>query len=324
MANHHYVPRFYLRHFACDSGESRVFSMNQNNEIHENKISKICAKENYNTPQQEQEQSDLETKHSKILQDYIDTPNPETFNQSRDFVESVSFMMGNNIYIREGIAETFREMLLKTQGSGFDRDIPDISINIGYRGQLKSSIAFADCVFEEFQSWKFVYFKIDTSDRVFITSDNPVSMFNTDNAFSPWEMRIQLKDVHISYGNESIPTSDGRMSKEFKLNFTFDSVSFGQDVVMIFPVNPGVYLIAFSDSRTHARYMEEPRDNCRLVCFLNLITLGQCNKAVYSHRKLRLEETNKNRHSFLDYCVRSRLTPSFWVGIRADGVLIGR
>ena len=324
MANHHYVPRFYLRHFACDSGESRVFSMNQNNEIHENKISKICAKENYNTPQQEQAQSALETKHSKILQDFIDTPNPETFNQSHDFVESVSFMMGNNIYIREIIAKLLREILLRTQGSGFDGDISGISIDIGYRGQLESSIGFADCVFEEFQSWKFVRLKVDGNDKVFITSDNPVSMFNTQNAFDPWETSIRLKDVHINFGDESIPTSDGGVSSKCNINFTYDSVSFGQDVVMIFPVNPGVYLIAFSDSSTHARYIEEPKNNIRLACFLNLITLSQCNKAVYSHRKLRLEETNKNRHSFLDYCVRSRLTPSFWVGIRADGVLIGR
>ena len=283
----------------------------------------MCEK-NYNTPQQEQQQSGLEGKHSKILQDFINTSNPETFNQSRDFVESVSFMMGNNIYMREMIAKSLREILLKTQGPGFDGDISDISIDIGYRGQLKSSIGFADCVFEEFQSWKFVRLKIDTSDKVFITSDDPVSMFNTENAFSPWEMSIQLKDVQISYGNESIPTSDGRMRKEFKLDFTFDSVSFGQDVVVIFPVNPGMYLIAFSDSRTHARYIEEPKDNVRLAGFLNLITFSQCNKAVYSHWKLRLEETNKNMHSFQDYCVRSRLTPSFWNGIRADGVLSGR
>ena len=324
MAKHHYVPRFYLRHFACDSGETRVFSMNQNNAIHKNKISDICAKGNYNTPQQEEEQSQLENSHSKILQDFIDTPNPETFNQSRDFVESVSFMMGNNIYMRERIAESLREIVLRTQGSGFDGDISGISVDIGYRGQLRSSIAFADCVFEEFQSWKFVRLKMDTSDKVFITSDNPVSMFNTESVFSPWETSIQLKDVRISYGNKGIPTSDGGVSVEFNLNFTFDSVSFGQDVVMIFPVNPGVYLIAFSDSRTHARYIEEPKNNNRLVGFLNLITLSQCNKAVYSHAKLRLQETNKNMNSFRDYCVRNDIAPSFWVGICADGGLSGR
>ncbi len=315
MANHHYVPRFYLRHFASDSGKTRVFSMNRENQIHKNKISKICAKENYNTPQQEREQSGLENKHSKILQDFIDTRNPETFNQSRDFVESVSFMMCNNIYMRERIAKSLREILLRTQGSGFDGDISDISIDIGYRGQLESSIGFADCVFEEFQSWKFVRLKIDSSDKVFITSDNPVSIFNTENAVAPWETSIQLKNVQISYSG-SRPTSDGGGSAKLNVNFTFHSVSFGQDVVMIFPVNPGVYLIAFSDSRTHARYMEEPKNNNRLVGFLNLITFSQCNKAVYSDSKLRLEETNKNMCSFRDYCVSNGIAPSFYVGIK--------
>ena len=162
---HHYVPRFYLRHFASDSDESELFSMSKDHTIHDkpSKISNICAKKNYNTPEQEREQSNLENRHSQILREFVNAPNPETFNQSRDFVESVSFLMGNNIYIREAITAALSEVLVERLAPEF---IGDISIDIGYRGWLGLSMAFADCVFEEFQSWKFVRDKIDTDDKV--------------------------------------------------------------------------------------------------------------------------------------------------------------
>lgn len=154
----HYVPRYYLKHFAIDSDESHVFTMGKDFTVHDkpSPISKICAKKNYNTPDQETEQSQLEAKHAEILREFIETPSPDNYYRSPEFVESVSFLMGNNIYIREAIANALRKIVLNTQGPGFDGDIPDIAVNLGYRGQLDSSIAFANCVFEEFQSWKFV------------------------------------------------------------------------------------------------------------------------------------------------------------------------
>ena len=311
----HYVPRFYLRPFASDSDESQVFSMSKDHTIHDktSPISKICAKKNYNTPEQEREQDNLEKKHSKILRGFVNTPNSETFYGSREFVESVSFLMGNNIYIRDSFTKTLRATLEKELGPELSADI---SINIGYRGQLKSSIAFADCVFEEFQSWQFVRHKIDTNDKIFITSDNPVNIFNSKNVFTTYETIIQLKNVNINFGNESRHVSENRTSRDVEINFTLDSVSFGQDVVMIFPVTPSVCLLAFSDSQTHARHMEMTKNNFRFVGFTNITTLSQCNKVAYSHAKLRLEETKKNIRSFLDYFVRHRINPSFESCIR--------
>ena len=189
----HYVPRYYLRHFAIDSDESQVFSMSKDFTVHDelSKISKICAKKNYNTPQQEQEQSTLENRHSKILREFVKSPNPATYNRSPEFIESVSFLMGNNIYIRESITKTLNQMLEEELGSEFDGDI---SFNMGYRGQLKSSIAFADCVFEEFKNWQFVRHGPTNGEKAYITSDNPVSIFNPENVFAPWQTVIKLKE----------------------------------------------------------------------------------------------------------------------------------
>ena len=289
----HYVPRYYLRHFACDSDKSQVFSMSKNHTIHDkpSPISNICAKKNYNTPEQEREQDNLEKKHSKILRDFVNTPNPETFYGSREFVESVAFLMGNNIYIRDAITKILQAILENELGPELSTDI---SINIGYKGQLKSSIDFADCVFEEFQSWQFVRKKINGDDKAFITSDNPVNIFNSNHVFTTYETIIQLKNVNINFGDAEI-------------NYTLDSVSFGQDVIMFFPVTPNVCLLGFSDSRAHARYMDMPKNNLRFACFINLITLFYCNKAVYSHAKLRLKETKKNIRSSLDSFGRHRI-----------------
>ena len=314
----HYVPRYYLRHFAIDSNESHVHSMSKDFTIHDelSKISKICAKKNYNTPQQEREQSNLENRHSEILKEFVKSPNPEAYNRSPEFVASVSFLMGNNIYIRESIAKTLSQMLEQELGSEFDGDISDISFNIGYRRQLESSIAFADCVFEEFQSWQFVRHGPTNGEKVYITSDNPVSVFNPEIVFDPWQTIIQLKDLNINFNNESRPASDGRRSRGMRLNFTFESVAFGRDVVMLFPITPSVCLLGFSNKTRHLRFMNRTqRDNNDILAFMNLITFSQCNKVVYSHSKELLEGTKIDMPKFLQHCEHHGYVPSFDAGI---------
>ena len=318
MAKHHYVPRYYLKPFAANPDESKVFSMSGDFTIHDekSKISDICAKRNYNTPQQEQKQSRLEQKHAAILNKFIQSPNPETFYGSREFVESVSFLMGNNIYIRDAITKILRESLENELESRFDGDISDLSIGIGYRGQLKTSIAFADCVFEEFQSWQFVRHGPTNGEKVYITSDNPVSIFNPENVFGTWQTIVQLKDMNINFDNESQPVSDGRRSRGMKINFTFESVAFGHDVVMLFPITPSVCLLGFSNKTRHLKFMNRtPRDNNDILAFMNLITFSQCNKAVYSHSKELLGGVKINMPKFLQHCQHHGYAPSFDAGI---------
>lgn len=314
----HYVPRYYLEHFAIDSDESQVFSMGKDFTIHDmpSPISNICAKKNYNTTEQETEQSQLERKHSEILREFVDTPSPDTYYRSPEFVESVSFLMGNNIRIRETFVNALRQMLLKSIESGFDGDISDIGIDLGYRGQLKSSQAFADCVFEEFQSWKFVRHGPTNGEKVYITSDNPVSIFNPESVFGTWETHIKLKDLKIRFDNESHPVSDGRMSKEVNFHFTFESVSFGQDVVMLFPITPSVCLLGFSDSTRHLKFINRAQSyNNDILAFMNLLTFSQCSKVVYSHCKRILESTKVDMPKFLKYCEDHGYPPSFNAGI---------
>ena len=198
----HYVSRFYIKNFACDSDESQVFSMSKDYTIHDkpSPISNICSKKNYNTQEQEQEQGRLEGKYAKILREFVQTPNRETFYRTRDFVEFVSFMWGNNISVRKSIAKVFSEVSLRELrqmlGGG------DVSGHVEYRKQLESSIAFANCIFEELLNWKFVRLNKRGDHKVFITSDNPVSIFKP-NVLSPVEIHVDFENVRIKLDDEA-------------------------------------------------------------------------------------------------------------------------
>ena len=155
MANHHYVSKLYYKNFAFNEAQSLIYLMNKEGYIssRHKSIRKISIEENYNTPDQEKEQSQLETIYREILRKFIKTPAPGNANLSRDFVEFVSFLMGNNPYIRKKLDEGLSDMELQI------KDAPSnhyISMNRGHKGRLDWSLAFADAVFEEFEVPPFI------------------------------------------------------------------------------------------------------------------------------------------------------------------------
>ena len=103
---HHYVPRFYLKNFAFNEEETLVYSMSRDYTIHDkpSKISKICAKKNYNTPEQERAQSSLESEYAEKLRNLIQAAQGKyNFSIVDEFIKFVSFMLGNNIFVRENL-----------------------------------------------------------------------------------------------------------------------------------------------------------------------------------------------------------------------------
>lgn len=275
-------------------------------------IRKISIEENYNTPDQEKEQSQLEIIYREILRKFIETSAPGNSNLSRDFVEFVSFLMGNNPYIRKKLDEGLNDMELQI------KDAPSnhyISMNRGHKGRLDWSLAFADAVFEEFLSWNFVRHETNGY-KVFITSDDPVSIINPENVTIPAVANVRWREPRVANFGEDIPISDGWRSREMQVKMILESVSFGRDVVMLFPVNPSICLLGFSNSTRHLRFMNRtPRDNNDILAFMNLITFSQCNKAVYSHSKELLGGTKTNMPKFLKHCQRHGYVPSFDAGI---------
>ena len=315
MARHHYVSKFYYKSFAFNPERSLVYAMNNEGSIinRPRPIRRISFEQDYNTEEQEQEQNQLETIYAEILREFIETPNPGNSILSRNFVNFVSFLMGNNIYIREKLDEGFSGMEFQIAGAPGDHNI---STHRGPEGRFDWSEAFADAVYQELCGWQFV--RRETNGyKVFITSDDPVSILNPEDIRIPAMASITWKDpIVTNIGNEETPISDGRVSREMQLKMTLESVSFPEDVVMIFPVTPSICLLGFSNNTRHLRFMNRtPPDNNDALAFMNLITFSQCNKAVYSHSKERLEETKINMPRFLNHCQHHGYAPSFDAGI---------
>lgn len=315
MPNHHYVSKLYYKNFAFNPERSLVYAMNSEGNIinRPRSIRKISFEEDYNTEEQEQEQSRLEIKYREILREFIETPNPGNSALSRDFVNFVSFLMGNNIYIRERLDEGFSEMEFQIADAPGDHNI---STHRGHRGRFDWSKAFAKAVYKEFRSWQFV--RRETNGyQVFITSDDPVSILNPENVQIPVTANLIWRNLGIvNIGDEITQISDDRMSREIQLGMTLERVFFGQDVVMVFPVTPSLCLIGFSDSDRHARFLEIPHRNNNFIGFINLITFGHCNEKVFSHSKELLSGTNNDKPRFFDYCKANNLIPTFEVGVR--------
>ena len=315
MANHHYVSQFYYRNFASNPERSLVHAMdNEGNIINRPRsIRKISFEEDYNTEEQEQEQSRLETIYAETLREFIETPNPGNSDLSRDFVNFVSFLMSNNIYIREKLDEGFSEMEFQIVGAPGDHNI---STHTGYKGRFDWSEAFAEAVYEEFYNWQFV--RRETNGyEVFITSDDPVSILNPEDVRIPITANITWRDPRIAnISDERTQISDDQISREVQLKMTLERISFGQDVVVVFPVTPSLCLIGFSDSDRHAKFLAIPHRNDNHIGFMNLITFAHCNERVYSHRQELLQQTYDNKQRFLSYCATNNLNPSLEVGVR--------
>ena len=309
----HYVSRFYFKPFACDSDKSLVFSMSRDYTIHDkpSQISNICSKKNYNTPEQERTQSSLESEYAEILRNLIATvQGKNNFYIVDEFIQFVSFMLGNNIFARENLIPSVYT-INKVVQNGVEVD-SKTEKDSGYRRKFGSSITFSSCFYREFQNWmwEFVRLDIGTGEKGFITSDNPVSIFNPENVFTPLDVKLKYDESKTQVAGSN--TSNGRI--DIIVTVPLENISFRQDVVMVFPVTPKLCLIGFSCTERHNEFKEQSKN--MFIEFINLMTLHQCNKAVYSHSKELLRNVKASIPSFVNYCASNNFVPSFDIGIR--------
>ena len=310
---HHYVPRFYLKNFAFNENkpknEPQVFSMTKKGMIPDkpNAVSDICQKENYNTLEQESKQTQLENFHSIILEDFISDLNSGNFKLSRHLLEFISFMMGNNILIRGKIMKELNKRLkVRIESNTYNRTVP---IDTGYRGKFDLSIVFAEKVYKELESWRFDPIGVADGIKFFITSDNPVSLFNPENVAIPPGIGVQF-----TVDEEKVPVAVDGMPDKMQFPITLNSVSLEADVVMFFPITPSYCILGFSDVERYDSYrsfMEGPDRNNNHLPILNILTYAMCNKAVYAHSFDLLRKVDADKHIFQDFCNSNGLIPSF-------------
>ena len=313
MAKHHYVSKFYYKNFVYSAENPFVYTMNKEGKISNRRrsASQIGYEPDYNTPEQEQEQSRLETKYSEVLREFIKNPDPGNSELFLDLVDFISFLMGNNVDTRKKLDEGFGNMEFEIKDAPGDHSI---SAHRGYKGKYDWSEVFADAVFEEFRSWIIYPCEVnckETDDKFLITSDNPVSIFDPKDITVPVPINTTWINPRITgFGDESVPTSDGRLSRDVQLRMPLKSVSFGMDVVMVFPVTPSLCIVGFSDSVRGAKFIENPKRGLDAVSFMNVITFCHCNREVYAHVDGFLSKTKNDTDNFLEFCKRKGLTPS--------------
>lgn len=310
---HHYVSKFYLENFAFNRDNQdeakEVFAMNKKGIIHKpNKVTKICRMNNYNTLHQEEEQSQREQRYSESLRKFVEIVESSSteFYRDSELLEFISFMLGNNIFVRETLIDLFK---IKIVQNGVDLDnqvVRDKSI----KGKYDWSDTFSKCFLEELQSMKFVAIKNELGKKGFITSDKPVSIFYPEDVFGQIDVKLKCDDSKATAS--ILNTSDDRIDIDIILPLI--DVSFGSDIVLGFPVLPEIGLIGFSDNRRYNYFIEN--EATKSIEFLNIMTYNQANKTVYSHSKELLKETSLNMSSYRDYCDKNNITPSFEVGIR--------
>lgn len=313
--NHHYVSQFYFRRFACNNQKTLVKAMTKKGKIIDkpNVISDISSEQNYNSPLQEEEQSRLEGEYAAILKEFLDTPNPENSQLAADVIEFVCFMLANNIDTRKRISDKLGELELQIKNLPTEHKV---TIDTGHKARFDLSMAFADAVFQEIRNWAFTRCQTNGY-KVFITSDNPVSIFNSENILMPMQANISWINPRIAdIADKSIPISDKEIRKEMKVSVTIDNASIGEDATMVFPIAPNFCLMGFSDTEMHRKYIERPKkSNNNVISFINLITLGCSNKVVYSHSKEMLKIVRNDLPSFMAYCRTYRRNPSFDIAL---------
>ena len=108
MAKHHYVSRFYYKNFVYSTEDPLVYTMNKEGKIggRRKSVSQIGYKADYNTCEQEKEQSRLETIYADVLRDFIENPDPRNSNLSRAMLDFVSFL-SNNVDTREKLGSVY-------------------------------------------------------------------------------------------------------------------------------------------------------------------------------------------------------------------------
>lgn len=295
MAKHHYVPRFYYKNFVYSVEEPFVYAMNKEGEISNRRrsVSQIGYEADYNTPEQETEQGRFETAFAPILKRMIETSNPVNIDLYLTFLKFVGFMLGNNIKKRKNMAESISSFELQIEGLDSKHKI---LIDKDHRGRFDLSLAVANAFYQEFSNWNFTRRGIGNEQKVFITSDDPVSIFNPENLLSSTYLEHEWKEAKIESFGDAVITSEGERGIKAEASFTLERVSVEKDIMMIFPITPSSCLIGFSDNDRYAKFAENTmrRDNISndlINDLINTITFCYSNEAAYSSSKERLKET---------------------------------
>lgn len=207
--------------------------------------------------------------------------------------------------------ELDKRLKVRIESSNINRTVP---IDKGYRGKFDLSIVFAERVYKKLENWRFEPIVVAGGSKFFITSDNPISIFNPE-ILNPANVAIPPKiGVTFLYDDERVPIPVDGLQGKLQFPITLENVSFGEDVVIFFPLTPIHCILGFSDRERHDSYrsfMKSPGGDGRHLPILNILTYATCNKAVYSHSCDLLKRVDAEKHIFQNYYNSNEFIPSF-------------
>jgi hypothetical protein len=216
MARQHYVPQFYLKNFSISNREDFIYAYKRNKEIFDTKIKNIAVtKDIYTYKHEKIGKSDviekifaeMEYKTSTIIKKLIETNNPKlTEDEKTDMAFFISRLYLSNLSTETKIKnfiieanELLMDRIVKNRRL-FKKYLKKLGIKMKWRNNTNEYKKIAlEKISEEFSKKEYFFLTIlecipklvpiiinknwyileSSSPRIFVTSDNPVSLFRT-------------------------------------------------------------------------------------------------------------------------------------------------
>lgn len=188
----HYIPAFYLRMFSMNpkdrQSRQKVFCLNKRKEISKEKIDEICTFDGYNTEEQEEALSKLESKMATALRNIVYSDGIEDSNPLDILLvkQLTALLITNTLQFRTNFSEAEMILVSKILGDEYSKYVQHAN---PISGRLNIMAKCTEKVYEELIHYSEARLYFD--EEVFITSDSPV-MFDTPD----FQYIIDFQDIH--------------------------------------------------------------------------------------------------------------------------------
>ena len=209
--NHHYIPQFYLRMFSCNPKASKskqeIFYLSPGKDIDKAPIKNVCTYPEFNTEEQENTLSAIESELALSLRDLVES---QTFTDDNRYMmkKLTSLLIAGSLRFRSVYSQM--EDKLTQLGDDFEKYF---RLEYRIKGGLGLTLLCAQKILEElidnYQTMLLLTAKIDS----FITSDSPVFFHAKED--SPEDYIIDFTEI------DPTPALDENTNKISGLNLSY-------------------------------------------------------------------------------------------------------
>ena len=193
---HHYVPRFYLKRFSKNKKSINIFNLPSKRKILSASLKDQCHKKYFYGEESDVEKalSDLESEAARVFHqiDHSETlPTPNTFEYEMLFVHML-IQYGRTAYMADAIEEMAGKAikcLFHNNLEEYQLDFDQFKIGLEEPGKSSLAITAQQLPFVLDLECKLV---INRTSEDFVTSDNPVGMYNQLLSFRKFGSNIGL------------------------------------------------------------------------------------------------------------------------------------